>query len=295
MPNFELVEPSSLDEALDLLGHDDPDVRPMGGGTALVLMMKARFLSPTRLVSLRRVPGLSGLEINAERGEMCIGAVTTFAELEHSAELTDHLPVIGRAMRDLANVRVRNVATVGGNLAHADPHLDLPPIWAALGAQASLTSRSGTRTLPVENIALGYYETCIADGEIISGIRVPLRSGWHSTYVKVTTRATHDWPALGLAISARFEDAAIAECRIVLSAATDRTTRLGQAEAALSGAEIGSAAMFQAAQAAVEEAGIESDDRGSRDYKSHLLGIHFGRALRGLFADSANGTSHAFS
>jgi hypothetical protein len=133
--SFDICEPRSLDEAFALLDPEDPAIRPIGGGTALMLMMKAQVYKPQRLVSLRRLGGrFDGCALSADGGSFRIGAMTTFAELEHSPQIRAHLPVIPQAMRSLANVRVRNVATVGGNLAHADPHLDLPPIWVALAA-----------------------------------------------------------------------------------------------------------------------------------------------------------------
>lgn len=284
MPDFELVEPESLEEALRLLDHGDPDIRPMGGGTALMLMMKARFLRPRRLVSLRRIPSLTGITVDDLAGEVRIGGMTRFADLEHAPEIARWLPVVKHAMRDIANVRIRNVATVGGNLAHADPHLDLPPIWAALGAEVILASPGKSRVLPVEEISLGYYETALADGELITGIRLPLPAGWRSSYVKVTTRAAHDWPALGLAIAARFEGSVIAECRLVLSAATDRPIRLRAAEGEMVGVEVTGSTLARAAEAAVNEAEIESDGRGSRDYKNQLLSVYLRRSVGALAA-----------
>ena len=150
MTPFELVEPTSLSEALRLLDPDDPTVRPIAGGTALMLMMKAGVFRPTRLVSLRKIGG-NHARIATADGELAIGAMTTLSALERSAEVARHAPVIIRTMRRLSNVRVRNVATVGGELAHGDPHMDLPPVLIALGArvlvtgpEASAPSRSKT-------------------------------------------------------------------------------------------------------------------------------------------------------
>ncbi len=284
MPAFELVEPRSLEETFGLLDHEDPAVRPIGGGTALMLMMKAQIYKPQRLVSLRRLGGrFSGCRLDA-RASFRIGAMTTFAELEHSPEIAAHLPVIPRAMKMLANVRVRNVATIGGNLAHADPHLDLPPIWVALGARATIAGPKGERVVPVEDIFVGYYETTIANDELVAEIEVPVRPGWRSTYVKVTTRAAHDWPALGLTISADVSGRAIKDVRLVLSAAVDRPIRLAAAEAVLRGREVDADLLRRAGEAATEEVEIESDSRGSADYKQHLLRVHLGRAVEAIVA-----------
>jgi aerobic carbon-monoxide dehydrogenase medium subunit len=283
MASFEIAEPHSLPEALGLLDHSDPGIRPIGGGTALMLMMKSQLFTPVRLVSLRRLDGpFTGMSLSGDGAYFRIGAMTTFSELEHSAAIRSHFPVVTETMKTLANVRVRNVASVGGNLAHGDPHLDLPPVWMALDARAVIVHRNGERVVPVDDIFLGYYETSIADGELIAEVRVPLRPGWRSTYVKVTTRAAHDWPALGIAVSAKLDGLLVADLRIVLSAAVNRPTRLAPAEAVLRGAVLTESMLHSAADAAVAEADIESDSRGSAAYKQQLLRVHLRRALRAV-------------
>lgn len=290
MTSFDLAEPETLDEALALLDRGDPAIRPIGGGTALMLMMKAQAFKPARLVSLRRVIApLHGFSRIDGGARFRIGAMTTFAELEHAPEIKAHLPVVAQTMRTLANVRVRNVATLGGNLAHGDPHLDLPPVWMALDAEALIVRRGGQRAIPVAEIFAGYYETTLEDGELIQEIRVPVRPAWRSTYVKATTRAVHDWPALGLAVSLAPGGAGargrIQDLRLVLSAAVDRPTRLAAAEQVLRGAAIDDELLHRAGDAAASEVDIESDSRGSADYKRHLLRIHLARAVRTLMGD----------
>lgn len=283
MSSFELIEPNSLDEAFSYLDHGDPAIRPFGGGTALMLMMKAQIYKPQRLVSLRRLGERFGaLTYDAANSRFRIGAMVRFSALERSADIARHLPVIPTAMKTLANVRVRNVASVGGNLAHADPHLDLPPIWVALDAKAVIVSRNGERSTPVADLFAGYYETTLANDDLIAELEVPVRKGWRSRYVKVTTRAAHDWPALGLAISTSFKDGGIDDLRIVLSAAVDRPQRLVAAEGVLRGASLDDDVLRRAGEAADAEVDIESDSRGSSDYKRHLLRVHLGRALHAL-------------
>jgi aerobic carbon-monoxide dehydrogenase medium subunit len=283
MLSFELSEPRSLEEAFALLDHGDPAIRPMGGGTALMLMLKAQIFKPVRLVSLRRIGGpFFGVGLSEDRAGLRIGAMTTFSELEHSALVRRHLPAVVQTMKTLANVRVRNVASVGGNLAHGDPHLDLPPVWMALDATVRIVSKAGERLVPVESIFAGYYETTVSDGELISEIHVPLRPSWRSTYVKVTTRAIHDWPALGIAVSVEFDGRRVKDLRIVLSAALDKPTRLLAAEAALRGADVDEPALRRAGEAAVAEVDITSDSRGSAAYKYHLLRVHLARAIQSI-------------
>ena len=286
MASFDVLEPSSLDEAFSLLDPEDPAVRPIGGGTALMLMMKAQVYRPRLLVSLRRLNGMfSGIDLTSDGSAFRIGAMTTFAALEHSPQIASKLPVIPRTMKTLANVRVRNVATVGGNLAHADPHLDLPPVWVALDAKAKIVGPGGGRVVPVADIFAGYYETTIANDELIAEIEVPVRAGWRSHYVKVTTRAAHDWPALGLTLSLLLDGRTIKDARLVLSAAVDCPLRLSDAEAILKGSEIGRDLLDRAGEAAAAQPDIESDSRGSEDYKRHLLKVHLGRAIEAMAAE----------
>jgi len=129
---FELTEPRSLREAIASLDAKDPSVRPISGGTALMLMMKAGVLRPSRLVSLGKL-GLAGIQ-TGPGGELRVGATTSLRALEKSEVVRKGWPVIARTLRTLSNVRVRNVATIGGSLAHADPHMDMPPVLIALGA-----------------------------------------------------------------------------------------------------------------------------------------------------------------
>src|SRR5689334_3181741 len=202
MSSFEIVEPRTVEEAFGFLAGDDPAIRPFAGGTALMLMIKAQVFRPVRLVSLRALNGrFTGITPTSRGSAVRIGAMTTFSALERSANVRRFFPVIAETMRTLANVRVRNVATVGGNLAHADPHLDLPPVWIALGAEAVILGPGRERVVPVEDIFAGYYETTLAHDDLIAELRVPVRPEWRTSYTKVTPRSAHDWPALGLAVS----------------------------------------------------------------------------------------------
>ena len=283
MRPFDLVEPATLEEAFHLLEGDDPAVRPIGGGTALMLMMKEQVFRPVRLVSLRHLaPQFGAISIDADHRMIRFGATTSFSELEHSEVVARHLPVVVRTMRTLANVRVRNVATLGGNLAHADPHLDLPPVWIALGAQIVIENPAGPRIVPAEDIFEGYYETNLRHDDIIREIRVPLNASQRASYVKITTRSAHDWPALGIAVRLEMKGGLAHHPRIVLSAATNKPTRLVRTEALAHGQPITPASLRELGEAAVGEADIASDSRGSADYKKHLLRVHLGRALHAL-------------
>jgi len=225
----------------------------MSGGTALMLMMKAGVLRPSRLVSLRRL-GLDKIELGA-KGELRIGAMTTLRALEKSAQVQKGWPVITRTLRMLSNVRVRNVATVGGALAHGDPHMDLPPLLTALGATVTIASSSGERTASVESLYAGYLETTLKAGELITQVQIPALGARKAAYLKCTTRSADDWPALGVAVVLDGD-----KPTIVISAATDRPTRVASAEAA-------------------DGLRIEGDLHGSAAYKKHLVRVYVKRAI----------------
>lgn len=279
MTPFDLVEPRSLKQAIALLDRDDPAVRPIAGGTALMLMMKSGLFRPQRLVSLRRIEPRYA-EIAIDGGALRIGAMARLASLEHSPVVRAHAPAIVRTMRTLANVRVRNVATVGGNLAHADPHLDLPPVWIALGAEVAIAGPAMERTIPVEQLFTGYYETVLRHDEIIAELIVPSQAGRRTAYLKCTARSADDWPALGVAVSLAVAGDRISDARVAIGAATPKPMRLAAAEAALRGAVPGDAAYARAGEAAAAEADIAGDSRGSAPYKRELLRVYIARAAR---------------
>ena len=287
---FDLQEPRSLTEALECLNTDDPAVRPFGGGTALMLMMKAGVFRPTRLVSLRRLgPDYSRIESDA--GEVRIGALASLSALERSPVVRRDLPVVARTLLTLSNVRVRNVATLGGHLAHGDPHMDLPPVLIALGASLVAASPSGGRTMPAEELFKGYYETELGAAELITEVRVPVQGKRRAAYIKCTARSADDWPALGVAVAVDMNGDAAQDVRVVVSAATEKPTRLKSVEALLRGRRIDTSALTEAGDAAAEEVSVVSGARGSAAYRRELVRVYVRRALQQAFA--AQGSSRA--
>jgi aerobic carbon-monoxide dehydrogenase medium subunit len=287
MTPFELIEPASLKEAIASIDPDDPDVRPIAGGTALMLMMKAGVFRPRRLVSLRKLGDGFGKITAAPTGELTIGAMTPLSALEHSPEVACHAPVIVRAMKRLSNVRVRNVATVGGALAHGDPHMDLPPVLIALGASVSVAGPNGDRDMAVEDLLTGYYETALATNELITQLRIPAQGDRRAVYCKVTAGSADDWPALGVAVSLATEGKSVTSARIVVSAATTKASRLSAAEQLLIGSAADDAALKKVSEAAADEADILADLRGSASYKRELLRVYAARAVRAAMSGAA--------
>jgi len=275
---FDLAEPTSLAAAVKLLNPDDPTIRPIAGGTALMLMMKAGVFNPEKLVSLRKIESKYS-SISADASGLKIGAMTALGILERSAEVKKVTPLISRTLMTLSNVRVRNVATVGGALAHGDPHMDLPPVLMALGAVMTVIGPNGERKLPVEELFAGYYETVLEKNELIAEVHVPAQGTRKGAYFKVTTGSADDWPALGVAAVLEADGKAIKNARIVASAATDKATRLKATEALLNGKTITDALLKEAGEAAVAESEFIADVRGSVPYKRELMKVYVRRAI----------------
>jgi carbon-monoxide dehydrogenase medium subunit len=276
---FELVEPNSLSEALGLLDPDDPAVRPIAGGTALMLTMKSGLYRPQRLVSLRALgPALTGIAATSDGG-VEIGAMVRLADIERSAAVRQTAPVIADTLLTHSNVRVRNVATIGGNLAHGDPHMDLPPVLIALGASVRAVGPSGERDIPVEDLFTGYMTTVLGNDELITALSVPPQTGRRAAYAKITARTADDWPALGIAVSI-----GAADVRIAVGAATEIPMRLTETEALLAGRRIDDALLREAGKCAAAEAPVVADLHGSASYKRVLVEVHLRRALHKALA-----------
>jgi carbon-monoxide dehydrogenase medium subunit len=275
---FEIAEPTSLAAAIALLDPDDPTIRPVGGGTALMLMMKAGVFHPEKLVSLRKIESRYSA-ITAGPDGLRIGAMTALGSLERSDDVKKYTPLITRTLRTLSNVRVRNVATIGGALAHGDPHMDLPPVLMALGATMAVVGPKGERKLAVEDLFAGYYETVLEKNELIAEVHIPAQGTKKGAYYKVTTGSADDWPALGVAAVIEADGKAVKSACIVASAATDKATRLKSAEALLNGKTVTDALLKQAGEAAVAESEFIADVRGSVPYKRELMQVYVRRAI----------------
>jgi aerobic carbon-monoxide dehydrogenase medium subunit len=277
---FDMVEPASLGEAMALLDTEDPTIRPVAGGTALMLMMKAGVFQPSRLICLHKIePEFARIAVTGS-GELRIGALASLSQLEHDANVAKLFPMLKNGLGRLSNPRVRNVARVGGALAHGDPHMDLPPMLTALGARVTIRSPQGERELPLEQLYSGYYETVLQKNELITAATVPALNGRKAAYMKVTSRTAEDWPSLGVAVTFALKDGAMRDPIVVASAATEKVTRMTEAEKFLQGAAAEDAVLKRAGDAAADEASILSDAHGSAAYKRELLRVYLRRAVR---------------
>ena len=196
MEQFEMEFPDSFDQAVDMLSEGDK--KPISGGTALTTLMKERVYQPETLVNLR---GLSDEHRYVERtdGEIRIGALTPLRVVEQSEVIEESVPVVAETASKIASIRVRNVATIGGNLAHSDPDLDLPPVLAGLDAKIVIHGPDGERTKPIKDFIQGYYQTDLAHNELVKAVHVPIDDDLEGVYLKHRALSEADWPCVGVA------------------------------------------------------------------------------------------------
>jgi carbon-monoxide dehydrogenase medium subunit len=280
MNPFTFHTPDSFDAALDLLHEHGDDAKVMAGGTALVIMMKQRLVMPDVLISLHRVRGADHAEVTD--GTLRLGSLLTHRAAEVSPVLRTHVPVLADTYRQVATVRIRNAATVGGALAHADPNQDPPVTLLALDAQVRLTSKSGQRDVALEQFFTDYYETVLQPDELLTEIRVPLpqpRTG--SVYIKFLPRTADDYATVSVAASVRVNPStgACEDCRIAMGCVGVTPLRAQQAEALVRGQQRTEELLRAAGAAAQEITDPLSDTRGSAPYKRAMAGVFVRRAL----------------
>jgi len=278
MQPFDLLQPRTADEAIALLQEHGDDAQIVAGGAMLLILMQQGLLSPGVLVSLSSIDALAGCEDNA--GGLRIGATATLRQIEQSSLVAERFPILREALLQVANVRVRNVATLGGHLAHSDPHLDLPPVLVALGASVQLRGPAGSRELPLEDLFTGHYENALESGEMIVSIVVPApQSGWHGTYLKYCSLTPTDWPTVGVAAIVRANGDRIAEARVVAGSVAERPLRLAEAERLLTGQRPTPELLGEVGAAYAAAADPLADVRGSEEYKRKMTGVFVKRAI----------------
>ena len=283
MHDFQFHGPSSLEDAFALLEEHGEDARLMSGGTALVLQMKQRFSQPGQVIGLRRIPGLSNIEETADGG-VRIGALCTQRQAETSPLVAGRLPLVGQAYHHVATPRIRNMATVGGGLAHGDPNQDPPPALIALGASVVLSSANGgQRILPAEELFLDYFETDVRPGEIITGLVIPpAPAGAGAAYLKFLPRTADDYATVSVAtvVTPDADKVTAGMSRIVLGVGgAYAPIRATAAEDILRGQPLTDENIRTAAatvQAAVDPL---DDHRGSAEYKREMAEVFTRRAV----------------
>jgi aerobic carbon-monoxide dehydrogenase medium subunit len=283
---FEYRTPKSLKEVHANLKEFGSDAKLVAGGTALIIMMKQRLVRPSCLISLRSVRGLNGIEL--QNGGLRIGGLATHRQVESSPLVRRRLPMLAETYHHVATLRVRNMATVGGGLAHADPNQDPPPSLIALGATLKATSANGSRVIPMDEFFKDYYETVLNPDELITEVMVPkLPPNSGAAYIKFLPRTADDYATVSAAavLSLDKSNKTIADVRIALGSVGVTPIRATAAEAVLRGQPLKAEAFAEAGEKAKEAVDPISDFRGSAGYKKDMAAVFVRRALEKALGD----------
>ena len=279
MKNFDYLEPTTVAEACALLRQHGSDAKVFAGGAHVTILMKQGLYQPKALVNIKKIAELKRIEFDAAEG-LTIGALVTHRELETSALVRDRLPVLCEAEREVANIRVRNMGTVGGNLASGEPLTDLAQIFIALDGKLKIMGPSGERTIPVEELFLDFYTTSLAEDEIITQVvlpPLPPKSGIE--YIRFSSSSVVDKPSAGVAARVTLDKEAVQVARIVLGCVGPTPVRARKAEILITGKKLAPESIAEAGRIALQECSPTSDLRGSEQYKRAIVGTLVKRAL----------------
>jgi CO/xanthine dehydrogenase FAD-binding subunit len=280
MRPFDYLEPETLDEALALLADDPDDTLVMAGGTALVILMKQDLIRPARVLGLRRLAELRA--IGATDDGLVLGTMATHGALARSQAVRGYAAALASTFAAVATVRIREQATLGGNLAHADPAQDPPVSLLALEGVAVARSRFGERRIPLDALFVDLFETSLEPGELLLRVELPpLPAGARATYLKFLPATRDDYATVSVAaVIATDASGACTHARIALGGAATVPLRAHEAERSLTGRRLDDAAIREAALLAAEATEPIDDLRGSAEYKRAMAGVWTERALR---------------
>ncbi|MSP40347.1 MAG: xanthine dehydrogenase family protein subunit M [Deltaproteobacteria bacterium] len=275
---FRLDEPESVAEASELLGRFGDSAKVYAGGTELLLAMKEGLVQYERLINVKKLRGLN--EVARDNGTIKIGALCTHHELEKSALLQQTLPALVKLEQNVANVRVRQAGTLGGNLCFAEPHADPGTLLMALGAKMVAQKGDSRREIAAEDFFVDAYETSLGDDEVLCEIRVPAPgANGRSAYLKF---GYLERPSVGVAIALNLSGGNVSDVRIAVGCAGPAPRRVLEAEALLSGKSKDEATrnLAQAGLLAGRVSEAISDLHGAQDYKEHIVGVLLKRAFQ---------------
>ncbi len=273
-----LFRPRSLAEAFDLLAaHQDSN--PISGGASLVAMMNAGLVAPATLISLTRIPELSGISVTGA-GSIRIGAATRHNDIAVDRRLIGTATVVAQAASQIASVAVRNMGTIGGAVAHADPGLDFPPALMATEASVEIASIAGRRSVPIREFFVDWYSTALDPGEIVSAIDIAKPKPGVGLYLK-HARVSGDYAIVSVAVSLARDG----EVRVAVGSCGPTPLASGEVDRMLS-AELSAAVTARAADLLVAMANPIDDVRGSAEYRKKLIPRMLSRALRDAAAVS---------
>ena len=278
---FTIHQPKSIAEASQMLAEFGEKGRLYAGGTELLLAMKHDLLRYEHLVDVKTIPDLNKIEL--KNGALTIGSTATHRAIERSAVVKQNLPVLAEMETQVANVRVRASGTLGGNLCFAEPHSDPATLLVALGARAQVQGKSGTKTVAIDKLITGAYETSLAADEVLAGVAITLPAkSQRAAYLKFQLK---ERPTLGLALVLDMDRDKITAAKAVVGSVSALPTQADQANALLVGVKTQVEKQLPDAAAALAQAADPVDDlEGSAEYKRHLIGVFlkraFARALR---------------
>jgi carbon-monoxide dehydrogenase medium subunit len=277
---LELREPRSVDETVALLAEHADEAKIIAGGTAVVLMLKNRLISPSYLVSLGRIDGLSYVRHEPGTG-LRLGALTTIRQAETSPVVRERFPVLAETFGKVANVRVRNAATVGGNLAEADYASDPPAVLVGLRARVVVQGPGGSREIALTDFFKDFYETAIEQDEVLTEVIVPDESAsQRSSYIKYVTRSSEDRPCIGTAAFVDLDgDGVCRELRVVINAVAETPQEVPEAEQLARGQRLSDELVREVAERYAESIEPLSDMRGSAWYRKQMIRVFVRRAI----------------
>ncbi|MGH3020670.1 MAG: FAD binding domain-containing protein [Gaiellaceae bacterium] len=276
--SFEYHAPATIEEALSLLERYGDEGKILAGGQSLIPLMKLRFASPRAIVDLNRIQGLDS--IGEDDGHLAIGALVRHKDCERSEALRGRYSVLGDAAPQISDPIVRNLGTVAGSLAHADPQGDWGSALLAAGAHVEAVGPGGTRTITLDEFFQGPFTTALEPTEIVTSVRVPdpgPRAG--GTYLKLE-RKVGDYATVGVAVHLSLSNGTVGRAGIALTAVGPQNLRARAAEEKLAGAALDDDTIREAAELAAEAAQPRSDHRGSADYKRSVVRVFTERGLR---------------
>jgi aerobic carbon-monoxide dehydrogenase medium subunit len=275
---FEYHAPQSVDEALTILERYGDEGKVLAGGQSLIPLMKLRFASPKALVDINRIGGLDSIQ--EDNGFLSIGALVRHKDCERSDALKGRYGVLGDAAPQISDPIVRNLGTVVGSLAHADPQGDWGSALLAVGAQLEVISTGGTRTIPLDELFQGPFTTSLEPNEIATAVQVPDPGpSAGGTYLKLE-RKVGDFATVGVAVHVSLDNGKVGRAGIALTGVGPRNLRATAAEESLAGAALDDDTIKGAAQLAAEAAEPRTDQRGSADYKRSVVRVFVERGLR---------------
>ncbi len=283
--NMKLHQPTALEDLVATLA-DAEDTKIISGGTALVLMMQQGLVFPEQLVSTQRIAALHGVVVHNDR--ITIGATTTLREVAKDPSIQHALPALAHACEVVGNVRIRNVATLGGNLAEADYASDPPATLVALGATVEILGPAGTRTSSVEDLLTGFYSTSLESAEVITAIEIPTSDPpLRQVYLKYRSRSSEDRPCVGVAACLRLagDGTTVEELRVAVGAAAATPQRFPELEEIALGGSLDATTIAGIADGYAEAIEALDDLRGSEWYRRQMTRVFVARALTALTSE----------